>query len=38
MSSSDSVTPANATPPPTEDIFTNPRQKLTEDYLRGIFS
>lgn len=23
---------------PTEDIFTNPRQKLTEDYLRGIFS
>ena len=23
---------------PTEDIFTNPREKLTEDYLRGIFS
>lgn len=23
---------------PTEDVFTNPREKLTEDYLRGIFS
>jgi phosphate transport system ATP-binding protein len=23
---------------PTEEIFTNPREKLTESYLRGTFS